>query len=142
MARVNKHKILQDWVSTFLEDNYLYFESADAYPGVRVIVPNYGDFTRFTDICGGKYKSYSFVFVGYEQIDPGTSDVNVTNMYIMDEFNEWLLEQIDNENYPDFGPNCSEYEIYPLQNMANLAALSEDNLAKYMLGVRIDYKED
>ena len=30
----------------------------------------------------------------------------------------------------------------PLQNMANLAFISDDGLAKYMLGVRIDYKEE
>lgn len=139
---VNKHKVMQDWVSSFLEDNYLYFESTDAYPNVRLLVPNYGDYTRKTDILGYKYKSYSFVFVGYEQIDLGTSDVNITNMEIFDKFNEWLEEQKENQNFPDFGDNCSEYDIIILQNMANLASIQDDNLAKYMLGARIDYKEE
>lgn len=138
----SKHRALKDWVQTFLDNNYLYFESADAYPNVRVLVPNYGDYIKRQDICGFKYKSYSFVFIGYEQIDTGTSDVNITNMEIMDEFTEWLVEQQENGNYPNFGENCSEYEIFPLQNMANLATISEDGLAKYMLGVRIDYKEE
>lgn len=138
---VSKHEAMQEWVQGFLDDNYLYFESADAYPGVRTIVPNYGEYTYKTDICGFKYKSYSFVFIGYEKIDTGTSNVNVSNMDIMDEFNKWLEEQIELEEYPDFGDNCSEYEIVPLQNMANLAMISDDGLAKYMLAVRIDYKE-
>lgn len=138
----SKHRVLKEWVEQFLDDNYLYFESADAYPNVRVIVPRYGDYVDKTDICGFKYKTYSFVFIGYEQIDTGTSDVNVTNMEVMDTFNEWLETQSEEGNFPDFGPKCSEYEIIPLQNMANLAMISDDGLAKYMLGVKIKYKEE
>lgn len=138
----SKHKALQNWVQRFLDDNYLYFESADAYPNVRTIVPKYGDYLNKTDILGAKYKSYSFVFIGYEMIDTGTSDLNITNMEVMDEFTRWLEIQKEEHNFPDFGDNCSEYEIIPLQNMANLAFISDDGLAKYMLGVRIDYKEE
>lgn len=139
---MSKHAALQEWVQTFLNRNYLYFESTDAYPNVRMVVPNYGEFVRKTDICGFKYKSYTFMFIGYESIDTGTSDINVRNMELMDEFNDWLLEQQEDKNFPDFGPECSEYEIHPLQNMANLALITEDGLAKYMLGCRIDYKEE
>jgi hypothetical protein len=139
--KVNKHEKLKEWVESFLEDNYLYYESTMPYPNVRLIVPNYGDYLVKTDILGFKYKSYSFVFIGYEQLDVGTSDVNLTNMQLMDSFTEWLEEQRRNENFPDFGENCSDYDIVPLQNMANLASIDSDYLAKYMLGVRIDYKE-
>lgn len=139
---MSKHKIIQDWVQAFLDSNYLYFESADAYPGIRTIVPQYGEYVNYTDICGFKYKSYTFIFIGFEQIDNGTSDVNITNMEVMDAFTKWLEEQKENENFPDFGPKCSEYDIIPLQNMANLATIQDNGLAKYMLGVRIDYKEE
>lgn len=139
---LSKHQALKEWVEPFLHDNYLYFESTEAYPNVRVLVPNYGDYVNRTDICGFKYKSYSFVFIGYEQLDEGTSDVNINNMNLMDTFTTWLEEQKENNNFPNFGPNCSDYDIIPLQNMANLASVQENNLAKYMLGVRIDYKEE
>lgn len=139
---VNKHKALQNWVKEFLSDEYLYFQNADAYPRIRILFPNYGDYLIKTDICGFKYKSYTFVFIGYEQIDTGTSDINANNMQIFDDFNYWLEEQQELNNFPDFGENCSEYEIVPLQNMANLASISEDGLAKYMLGVQINYKEE
>lgn len=140
--KVNKHIAMQNWVQEFLTSNYLYFESADAYPDVRAIVPQYGEYTNNTDICGFKYKSYTFAFIGYETLDTGTSDINTTNMYIFDSFNEWLEEQEELENYPDFGDGCSEYHIIPLQNMANLAMIQDDGLAKYMLVARIDYKEE
>ena len=142
MAGINKHKVLQSWVEPFLTNNYLYFETADAYPGIREIVPNYGDYIDRKDILGSKYKTYTFMFVAFEKIDTGTSDVNVDNMSMLDSFNEWLEEQIENANYPDFGTNCSEYEIEILQNMADVAYITDDGLAKYMLGAAIHYKED
>lgn len=141
----SKHQIMWDWVMPFVEtqsEPYLYFESMDEYPGARAIIPNYGDYTRKKDILGNQYKSYSFVFVGYEKIDPGTSTVNIRNMEIFDAFTEWVEEQKNLENFPDFGDKCSDYDIMILQNMANLAEISNDNLAKYMLGVRIDYTEE
>lgn len=138
----SKHAALREWVSEFLDDNYLYFESADAYPGVRTIVPQVGDYLNKTDILGNKYKTYSFVFIGYEQIDTGTSNINIENMQLMDSFNEWLELKAEFQDFPDFGELCSEYEIQPLQNMANLSMISDDGLAKYMLGVKINYKEE
>ena len=140
--RVNKHKIMQDWVQGFLDENLLYFESSEAYPGVRTLVPNYGDYVNKVDILGNRYMSYSFVFIGYEYIDVGTSDVNINNMAVFDAFNDWLAEQKANGNYPDFGEKCHDYDIVILQNMANVAGIQDDNLAKYMLGARIDYIEE
>ena len=137
----NKHQIMREWVEQFLDNNYLYFESADALPGIRMIVPTYGDYITRKDILGYKDKSYTFVFIGYEQLDSGTSDVNITNMQIMDDFISWLEEQQEEQNFPDFGETCDEYEIEPLQNMSNLASVTEDGLAKYMLGVKINYRE-
>lgn len=139
---MTKHKALQEWIQTFLEDNYLYFQSADAYPDIRVLVPEYGDYLLKTDIIGFKYRAYNFVFIGYQQLDSGTSDVNVDNMEIFDSFNRWLEEQEKNHNYPDFGSTCDDYKIVPLQNMANLTAVSENGLAQYLLAARIEYREE
>lgn len=141
---MNKHKVMQEWVQQFLDDNYLYFESADEYPDARALVPNYGDYVRATDIVGNKYKSYSFVFIGYQRLDTGASDsdINTDNMEIFDKFIEWLEKQQRDRNFPDFGAKCSDYDIIILQNMANLGQVTEDNLAKYMLGARIDYVEE
>lgn len=140
----SKHEVMHRWVEQFLTDNYLYFESADAYAGVREMVPNYGDYLDHTDVVGFKYKSYTFVFIGYEQLDSGASDGynNITKRQLFEEFLDWIEQQKELRNYPDFGEKCSDYEIVPLQNMANLAEVDERGLAKYMFAVRIDYKEE
>lgn len=139
--KINKHKAMQDFVQNFLDENYLYFERAEAYPGSRIMIPNVGDNTLRTDVCGFKYKRYSFVFVGYEMTDTGTSDVNVRNRQIFDDFINWVETQEKNHNYPDFGSNCDRYKLSSVQNMANFSGMSQDGLAKYMLAINLDYRE-
>ena len=138
---VNKHKALQNWVQQFLDEQYLYFESTEAYPNIRTVVPEYGERVLRTDILGDKYCRYTFVFVGYEQIDTGTSDINSNNMKLFDDFAEWVEQQQENSNFPNFGDNVSEYELKVVQNMANLAYVTNEGIAKYMLAVNINYKE-
>lgn len=142
MSDVNKHLVLQNWVSQFLTDNFLSFQSADAVPQARIIAPQYGDYVIKTDILGSKYKVYTFVFIGYETTTTGSGSQNTDNMQIFDNFNKWLEEQQDTRNFPNFGSNCSDYEISPLQNMANLATIDDAGLAKYMLAAKVNYKED
>lgn len=138
---MSKHKNMQTWIETFLDGNHLYFESVNAYPNIRTMIPEYGEFNIRTDVTGNKKKGYTFAFVGYEQIDTGTSDINTDNMDKFELFSEWLETQQDNKNFPNLGTDTYKYEIIPLQNMANLSGIDENGLAKYMFGVRIEYWE-
>lgn len=141
MSIVNKHRVLQEWVQDFLTDRFLYFESSEAYPNIRAVVPTYGDALLRTDIVGNKYKQYTFVFIGYEQLDVGTTYTNADNMLIFDEFAQWVNEQNEARNFPNFGENTTDYDLEVVQNMANLATVTEDGLAKYMLAVNVNYVE-
>lgn len=140
---VNKHLIVKEWVEQFLDGTKMYFENIEAYRGARSIVPDYGDFNVSTDIMGNQKKWYTFAFVGIEPLDRNDNDENnaVTRQKI-DDFNDWLVEQEKDHNYPDFGENVTRYKIIPLQNTSNMAQVWEDNgMAKYILMARIEYVE-
>ena len=104
---VNKHKVLREWVQTFVTNEYLRFENVEMFPNARALVPNYGDFQIKQDICGNKYKEYTFAFVGVQSFDTGTSSINEDNMKMFDDFNDWIEEQETQKNYPNFGANVS-----------------------------------
>lgn len=140
----NKHKIIQKWVQGFLKENslgHLYFQTADVSPSMRVLVPQSGEFINKTDIFGNMYKTYTFLFVGYETIDTTKTNTNTNNLEMFDRFCDWILKQQKTENFPDLGDRCSEYELVPLQNMANVTLPTDGDTAKYVFAVQINYIE-
>jgi hypothetical protein len=139
---VNKHLVMKTWVEQFLGDK-MHFEDIQANQGARSFVPQYGDYVQKTDICGNKYKFYTFGFIAIEPLDMNDQDSNnATTMNTMDLFNDWLELQQKNKNFPDFGTNVTNYRIVPLQNMANVAQYFEDiGMVKYILVARIEYVE-
>lgn len=140
---VNKHEAMKTWVESFLGGSKMHFDDINAYQGARSLVPNYGDFKTGSDILGNIKKLYSFGFVAIEPVDfedTGTNNTSTRNM--IDSFNDWLVEQEQDKNYPDFGEKVTKYKIVPLQDTANLAQRFVDNgMGKYILAAQIEYVE-
>lgn len=139
---VNKHAIMKTWVEQYLGEK-MSFENINANPGAKSLVPDYGEFTIATDICGNMKKQYTFGFIAVELLDREDIETNNTDArQRVDDFNEWLVAQRVAGNFPNFGAKTSKYKIFPLQNTANMAQVFEDNgTAKYILMARIEYVE-
>ena len=55
---------------------------------------------------------------------------------------DWIDTQNKKKEFPDFGENCTIEKIENIQNMPNLAGVSEkESLARYMIQARILYTE-
>ena len=135
---VNKHAAVKTWVEQYLSGNKMSFENIEAIQGFRSIVPDYGEFQISQDITGNKKKQYTFGFIAVEPLDRYDNTTNNTGTrQLVDDFNDWLVLQEKNRNFPNFGTNIIKYKIVPLQNTANMAQVFEDlNLVKYILMAR------
>ena len=60
---MNKHTILKEWVSQFLTDRNLSFETLEMNLGARALVPNYGEYLVKQDVLGNRYKEYTFALI-------------------------------------------------------------------------------
>lgn len=138
----NKNRIMQDYVQTFLKDRYLTFQSVDMSPGARSLAPISGDTVIEKDVTGVSTKQYLFSFIGVETLDPGTNKNNADNQDLFEKFNDWIVEQENNKNYPDFGEKATNYKLEPLNNTADLAYIDENNNAKFILTVKLTYEEE
>lgn len=142
---MSKHEAIMAWLADYMntdefESGGLRFENVTMTQGFRSVVPNAGDNFIKEDVTGNKLKEYVFAFIICESFDSEGYDYNLAAMDIGDNFNLWIEEQKEAKTYPDFGDNTYKYKLDALSNMADLAAV-ENEVAKYMLGVRIQYWE-
>ena len=116
----------------------LLFNFSQENEGSISLITNYSDRIRKEYITGVTEKAYGFTVAIVKPYSSNEDDLNLEAMNFAQTFMDWLDEQNKAKKYPDFGKNC---EI--LQNMPNLSGVNyEAGLARYMIQVRILYKED
>lgn len=119
--------------------SFLYFNTATNAIGNISVQTEYSDEWEEQDITGHGTKRYDFAIIFMTPQVQGTSYTNVAEMDGVQEFMDWIREQDEQKNFPDFGA-CEVFSIENLQNMPNLAT-SNESVAKYMFQCRVRYYE-
>lgn len=142
---VNKHQVVYDWVSTcpILEDTLL-FDFLNERNGSVALSPTVTD-TWVEQYMRGGIKQYSFDIQAMFAVSDSTDTTNIDNMQLMQSWMVWLEEQQTVQNFPDFGPGCSDYTIILPTSMASQAVLyggqdvGANMMAKYVFPATIEY---
>ena len=102
-----------------------------------------------TFVDGSVLRRYTFTFIYFKSISytpvvkqPGYSNENVEEMLDVQAVVDWVTEQAEIFNYPNFGPDCFIEEMKVLTDNPNLNSIdttSTPPLAKYSLTIQIDY---
>lgn len=105
--------------------------------------------TNKTFINGDVQKRYTCTLVDFKSIaynaivkQKGYPDENVEDMKAVQDIIDWITEQADNKNYPDFGETCIIDDMRVLTDNPNLNGIDSNTspaLAKYSLSIQIDY---
>ena len=100
-------------------------------------------------IDGSILKIYTFDIVDFKSIgynaiikQEGYPDENVTDIDEVQQILDWIDEQEDLHNYPDFGPTCEIQSIRATSNEPNLNNIDTSvtpALAVYKVTVNIEY---
>ena len=100
-------------------------------------------------IDGSIKKQYTFNIVCYRPLshnplvdEPGFMDENVENIAEVNRIIDWIIEQEDSKNYPDFGEKCIPDSIYCLTDDPDLFAVdvkADPPIAKYSIIIRFEY---
>lgn len=121
----------------------LLFNFSPENEGSISLITNYSDRIRKEYITGVTEKAYGFTIVIVKPYSSNGDDLNLEAMNFAQAFMDWLDEQNKAKRYPDFGKSCEIEKMENLQNMPNLSGVNyEAGLARYMIQVRILYKED
>jgi len=142
METVNKDKALLEWAMTnpYLTDTLMFEWLAEnggscalsQIPGEAEVVPM---------IDGSAVKQYDFMFQVMFPLSETTDDTNTDNMFTQRQWQDWIEEQEQVGNYPDFGSRCYGYELRNLASDPQLAQTYENGMAKYQFAARLIYME-
>lgn len=121
--------------------SFLFFNSMVDQIGNTAVQTVYGETWEKEYIRGHGIKQWDFAVVKIAQADTGTSDINADETQAVQDFMDWIDEQNEIGNFPDFSPG-KVLSIQNLQNMPNFAGIdNNEGTAKYMFQCRVRYYE-
>lgn len=139
------HDTIRDYLEPVVEElagTVLQFNFSPEAPDSISFVTRFSDQVIRKYINGDAEKEYGFALVIVKQYSTEDDDINVEAMAFADRFTDWIRQQDKAKDYPNLGNNIEVRSIESLQNMANLAAINEEEgLARYQLQGRIVYIE-
>lgn len=152
MANVDKNQAVIDFLLTCpaIQESPLFFNFTEAESESKQIVTE-GNDTRLnrTYLNGDILKRYTFTIIDYRSVAyqaliniQGYTNENVEEMLDCQGIIDWVNEQEDIRNYPNFGDSCDVEEIKALTLNPRLNGVQNSgslNLAKYSIAIQIDY---
>lgn len=134
----------------YIKNNPLFYNFGKAESDNKQIVTLAND-TRVNIpfIDGSVQKRYTFTILDYKSVAyraivkrDGVSDENLDNAFEAQQVIDWVEEQADLGNYPDFGSDCKIDDMRVVTDQPNMNGVDKavtPALAKYSISIRIDY---
>ena len=141
-------------VTTFLQtytpinNNPLFFNFGDIENDAYQVNVSYNDTSLNKKYIDGselrRYTIYidSFKSVSTTPVITGYSAENLEDMKEVQDLLDWIIEQADNNNYPDFGEDCTIDSMTTLTTEPQLIGIDSTlnpPIAIYRITIRIDY---
>lgn len=138
---INKNDIVIEYLRQCPALADLFFNFGEGKNGDTIFSTNGNDYVYGEYIDGTKLKWYDFTIIQFKPANTHPNDpVNANALFDFEQIAEWVEQQNDSENYPDFGEKCEIHDFYVVPNSTTVAG--RDYLgAKYMMTCRIEYTE-
>lgn len=128
----------------------LYLNFVDAKDNTAQLVTSSNDkFLNKPDITGSVQKLYQFTIIVFKSITDdalvkidGFSHENIEELAYIQELIDWITEQNELKNFPNFGPECDIDSIETDEEMPKLVGINTDTspaLAMYSVTIQIQY---
>lgn len=148
----DKNQAIIDYLCTCpsIRNNHIFFNFIQAQDDNKQIVTLANDITvQKPYIDGSVLKQYTFTIIDYKSItyqaivkQVGYTNENVEEMLDVQEILDWITDQNEAHNFPDFGSDCEIDEIIALTENPRLNGVDTSvspALAKYSISIRVTY---
>lgn len=151
---MDKNKAVIDFLiqCPAIQNSSLYFNFTQAEDDNKQFVTTANDkLMNKTFVDGSVQKRYTFTIIDYRSVayqalvkDPDyvSLNENVEELLDVQSIMDWISEQAENHNYPDFGTDCFIDDMRTLTENPNTNGVDTSltpALAKYSISVQIDY---
>lgn len=149
---MDKNKAVVTYLLTcpYLKDNPFFYNFGKAESNNKQMVTLADDVSVNTPFIDGSVrKRYTFTIIDYKSVAyravinrEGASDENLDNAFEAQQVIDWVSEQSDLRNFPDFGSNCVIDDIQAVTNQPNMNGVDKavtPALAKYSISIKIEY---
>lgn len=135
---------------TILE-NPLFFNFADEENGNNHFITE-KDVIKRRFVDGSVLKQYTFSIANYSSISHTAIlngdeivDENIENMAKVQEILDWVNEQAEKQNFPDFGPDCIVDDMSTVSADPDIDGIDTSvnpPIARYSVGVKLMYLDN
>lgn len=149
---IDKNKAVVEYLTQCpqIADNPLFFNFVTAKDNNKQFLTSANDKTLNAPyIDGSVYKQYSFTIIDFRSVTfqpvvklENYPNENMEEMFDIQGIIDWITEQNDLLNFPDFGEDCVVEEIAATTSSPNLDGVDTSLtpvLAKYSIVVKIKY---
>jgi hypothetical protein len=149
---MDKNQAIIDYLITCpqIRDNPLYFNFIHGNEDDKQIITTSNEKTidkPFID--GSVMKRFTFTIIDFKSVayravvkDGEHPDENVEDILQVQDIIDWITEQNDERNFPDFGSDCLIEEITTTASNPNLNGVDSNAspaLAKYSISIQVNY---
>lgn len=119
----------------------LFFQFGDGKNGSTGFSATSNDYVNKEYIDGSCSRWYDFTLIKFAPANTYPNDpVNVKSLFDMESVTNWIEEQSEAQNYPDFGEKCDVGNIYVVPNSTTVAGRDYTGM-KIMMTCRVEYEE-
>ena len=151
MADIDKNQAVIDFLTTCpLLNGSVFFNFATEKDNTVSIITNTNDVaTAKTFVDGTSLRIFSFTLINYKSLThnaiiklPGYSNENVDELYDIQGVLNWINEQAENRNFPNFGEDCLIDSMQTMSDNPNFDGIDgtvAPPMARYSVKVVIEY---
>ncbi len=136
---MDKHTAVTEWLFAcpLISNVGFNFGIADATNTILAPVTAIKDTLAEEYIDGTALRYYDFAILRFHDYSNEPNEVeNIVDLLDVEGVAKWIEEQNESRNYPDFEESISEISV--LTDSGSIASVDDDT-AKYMIQVRIEY---
>lgn len=131
-----------------VQQNPSFFNFADAKNDYKQMVASSNDKSlNKTFIDGSVLKRFTMTLIDYKSVAyramvSNKQDENMEKFVQVQDIIDWVTEQAEGRNFPDFGEDCIIEEMKVLTEQPSLNGIDRNinpPLAKYSMAIQIDY---